>query len=98
MRMASRTNNQDVMLLLDTGSTHNFISQAVVKRLNMKCVPQNQVKVKVASGAHIASGGVCKQLTVRIQGFTFRIDFYVLDLNNYDAVLGTNWFKSLGPI
>lgn len=69
--------------------THNFISKAVVSQLFLPCILQKQIRVKVASGIHMFAGGTVKELKVVI-------DFYVLDLNDCDVVLGTQWFKTLG--
>lgn len=33
-----------------------------------------------------------------LQGFPIMIDFYLLPLEGYDAVLGTQWLSTLGPI
>lgn len=74
--------------------THNFISKAVVSVVS--CLLQKQIRVKVASGIHMFAGGTVKDLKVAIQEWEFLIDFYVLDLNDFDAVLGTQWFKTLG--
>lgn len=41
--------------------------------------------------------GLCQQVPLSIQGLEFKVDFYILDLNDYDIVPGTKWLKQLGP-
>lgn len=56
------------------------------------------MRVKVASGSHIKTQGLCLQLQVKIQSQIFYTDCYVIDSNDYDLVLGTSWLKLLGQI
>lgn len=89
MRMIGRINKKAVILLLDTCSTHNFLSKDMVNHLNISSVDQKPMKVKVASGEQINSIGWCRQVPMSIQGHEFLIAFFVLDLSVYDVVLGT---------
>lgn len=45
------------------------------------------LNVKVASGKHMSSMGLCHQLPLSIQGLEFKVYFYILDVNDYDIVL-----------
>jgi len=54
--------------------------------------------VTIASGEKIHSPGKCVQVPVELQGMTFTIDFYILQLEDYEVVLGTQWLRILGPI
>lgn len=87
-----------MIVLLDTGSSHNFLSSTVATQLNVEASSQNRVKVKVASRQSVQSRGFCKALQVDMEGFTFLIDFKILELNDYDVVIGTNWLKTLGSV
>nr|DAD45832.1 TPA_asm: hypothetical protein HUJ06_004062 [Nelumbo nucifera] len=55
-------------------------------------------EVMVASGEKLQAAGKCLQVPIKVQGTTIVADFYLLPLPGYDAVLGINWLKSLGPI
>jgi len=56
------------------------------------------VDVTIASGEKIYSLGKCIQIPVELQGMTFTIDFYILPVEDYEVVLGTQWLRILGPI
>ena len=56
------------------------------------------IKVKVANGDEIVSLGKCKNTKVKLQGYTFVVDLYILPLAGCDIVLGIQWLRTLGPI
>lgn len=98
MRMIVQINGISVIAVLDTGSTLNFVSKEVVEQLKIPHSLMGLVNVKVASGKQMNSMGLCQQVPLSIQGLQFKVDFYILDLNDYDIVLGTKWLKQLGPL
>ncbi|KAK0582926.1 hypothetical protein LWI29_031198 [Acer saccharum] len=52
----------------------------------------------VASGEKLVSGGKCKDVHLKLQKVPIIVDFFVLPLEGYDIVLGTQWLQTLGPI
>lgn len=56
------------------------------------------MKVQVASGEELSSPGICAQTQILIQGIPIAVDLYILPLEGYDIVLGTQWLRTLGPI
>jgi hypothetical protein len=88
----------ELRALVDSGSTHTFIHDAVVHSLGLDIVHQPGLSVKVANGERLQSYGVCKATTVTIQGESFMVDCYTLPLEGFDVILGVQWLQSLGPI
>ena len=37
-------------------------------------------------------------VTINMQSSQFLVDFYLIELERYDVVLGAQWLKTLGPI
>jgi hypothetical protein len=87
-----------ILALIDSGSTHSFISVTVVCRLNLHPSPRPGLNVAVANGDCIASDGVCSNTHVVIGTEDFIIDLYVIPLDGYDMVLDVHWLRTLGPI
>jgi hypothetical protein len=56
------------------------------------------MEVMIASGEKIRSWGKCVQISVELKGRIFIVDFYILPLEGYGVVLGTQWLWILGPI
>lgn len=87
-----------LLALLDSGSTHNFISEEAAGRTSLLLAPRNNMKVTVANGEHVPCPGMYRATTFSIDGEHFTTDFFALPLAGYDVVLGTQWLASLGPI
>ncbi|KAL4384325.1 hypothetical protein GQ457_15G019630 [Hibiscus cannabinus] len=84
--------------LLDSGSTHNFISLKMVKRDGLRMNQKGQLRVTVADGNSMRTLGECRQVVWETQGKTFVTDFFVLPLKNCDVVLGVQLLSELGAV
>lgn len=87
-----------LFVLIDSGSTHNFMDTKVANRLGCKVIPPGLAKVTVADGGQLRVTGKVEKLRWNSQGHSFQADFMVIDLGNCDMVLGVQWLKTLGPI
>ncbi|KAK0586178.1 hypothetical protein LWI29_002300 [Acer saccharum] len=52
----------------------------------------------VTSGEKLVSPGKCSYVPFKLQKVTFMADFFILPLEGYNVVLGTQWLRVLGPI
>lgn len=64
----------------------------------MRHVKGAQFEVMVASGEKLPSPGKCNNVKLLLQRFPIVVDFYLLPLEGYDVVLGTQWLRTLGLI
>ena len=74
--------------LLDTGSTHSFIDSAVVNVLGLTPETRPGLRVMVANGDTLVSAGLCRGISINIDGCHFRVDCFTLPLGGFDLVLG----------
>jgi hypothetical protein len=98
MQLLLHVKGKQLRALIDSGSTHSFIHEAVVHALGLDVMHRPGLSVKVANGERLQSYGVCKNTSVDIQGEIFKIDCYTLPPEGFDVILGVHWLKSLGPI
>lgn len=98
MRVRGSLGRQGLTILMDSGSTHNFLSSRVVARLGLRPTHTGRLRVTVANGDCLSCTGLCAGLLLWIQGEMFVIDFFLLPIDFCDVVLGTQWFRTLGPI
>lgn len=98
MRVWGRINRQEIVILIDSGSTHNFIDIALWKELQLPISTKDCFEVKVANGVVFKTKGACFAVQLKIQCSYFGVDLNVLSLGGCDVVLGTQWLYSLGPI
>ena len=52
----------------------------------------------MVSAEKLVSLGRCSQVLLKLQKVPFATDFFILPLQGYDVVLGTQWLRMLGPI
>jgi hypothetical protein len=98
MKLTARLKGVPLIALVDTGSTHSFINDSVVNRLQLKIEPRPGLTVKVTNGDRVTSAGVCSNLPLVIGDTEFSISYYTLPLDGFDIVLGVHWLSTLGPI
>ncbi|KAL5775655.1 hypothetical protein ACOSP7_013212 [Xanthoceras sorbifolium] len=97
-RVIRKIGNRELIVLIDGGSTHNFIDQSIVTRFGLPIVHDKVFQVTVGNKEIIESAGRCMRLFLSIQGFTIRANFYILLVATCQAVLGVQWLETLGPI
>lgn len=78
-----------LVALLDSGSTHNFISEVAALRSGLPLQRLARLTAMVANGERITCIGVIHGAPVMIGGAPFPADLFVMPLAGYDVVLGT---------
>jgi hypothetical protein len=84
--------------LVDSGSTHSFISVAAASRLHLDPLPRLSLSIKVANGDCVATTGVCRAARIFINIEEFVVDLFVIPLDGFNMVLDVHWLRTLGPI
>lgn len=98
LRFPGKIQNKDVVVLVDVGSTHNFIDQALVDRFGLMGDRDVNFEVVVANREKLTCKSRVKGLTIVIQGYTISTDFFVLPVAACPIVLGVQWLKTLGLV
>ena len=98
MRVMGKVNGSGLVILIDTGSTHNFVDASLASGLQLRVDVSKILEVKVANGYVVKTQGFCCSVPVCIEGVKFFIQFHVLSLGGCDVVLGTQWLSTLGEI
>lgn len=84
------------MLLIDGGSTYNFIDEAIVSKFELLVNRENKFQVMVAKKEKIDCVRQCRALTINIEGYPDIVDFYILHVVACQLVLGVQWLETLG--
>ncbi|XP_059315524.1 uncharacterized protein LOC132066177 [Lycium ferocissimum] len=97
LRINGFTDKKPINILIDCGSTHNFINEQAALRIGCKVTQINPQDVSVADGRTIQSFTGCQKFKWLMQGSTFEDEFLILPIGSCDVVLGVHTGK-LGDI
>ncbi|XP_042002546.1 uncharacterized protein LOC121751819 [Salvia splendens] len=87
-----------VRILIDTGSTHNFLHSRFAETLRLQLYRIRPFRVYVGNGASIICSHISRRTKLLIQGTEFLPDLHILDVHGWDVILGMDWLESLGRI
>lgn len=97
-RLYGLINHARMTILVDSGSTHNFVQPRVAKFLNLPVQDTLPLHVMVGNGSILDCQQIFPDATVLIQNHSFTVTLCVLPLSGADVVLGVEWLRTLGPI
>jgi hypothetical protein len=86
------------VILINSGSTHNFVDHKIAHALQLAMTPTQEFTVKVANGEKLRCTERYANVLISIQDFQFSTTLYSLSLHGIDIVLGIQWLENLGPI
>lgn len=95
-KLWGRINQAEVVVMLDSGASHNFISPEIVRKLNLKAQEGSNWDVLLGNGVMIKAEGVCSALSFQLGDSDFVSDFLALELGSVDVILGVQWLEMLG--
>jgi len=98
MRVVGLLRYHQVVILIDSGSTHNFIDMKLAATLGIRPVKQDGILVQIANGQEVKSPGRSQRVEVKVQGTVFGTELFILPLAGCDIVMGIQWLRTLGPI
>lgn len=93
-----RMQNVPVSILIDSGSTHSFVSQLLLAKLKSVSLIKTGVSVKVANGGVMKCSTTWPQAEWCIQGLWFQHELKVLPIHTYDLILGMDWLEFHSPM
>ncbi|XP_071678240.1 uncharacterized protein [Lolium perenne] len=80
--------DEPLVALLDTGSTHNFLPAATMRRLALQPTCWDTLRVTVANGDRLHCHGVVQHVPLTISDEHFVITCAGIDLGCFDFILG----------
>ncbi|GAV63697.1 RVP_2 domain-containing protein [Cephalotus follicularis] len=98
IRITSIYHEHRLHVLIDSGSTHNFIQERAAQKLHLTIIPCKPFNVMVGNGESICYNKQCKGVKSKLQQIDCVCDLYGLQMKGSDIVLGFQWLKTLGPI
>lgn len=87
-----------VVVLIDCGATHNFISLTLADELQLPKTETISYGVIMGSGIAVKGNGICRGVVLSLPELSVKEDFLLLDLGTLDVVLGMQWLQTMGKM
>jgi hypothetical protein len=97
MRVIGKVGSLEVVILINTGSTHSCVDPKVAKRAKLAVDQKGQLTVMVADGATLSCHAHCSTVSIFLQRSTFTATLHLLPLGGCDVVLGVDCLRMFGP-
>ncbi|KAL0539536.1 hypothetical protein IC582_023751 [Cucumis melo] len=94
MKVRGKLQGEEIVVLIDCGATHNFISEKLVKEKKLHTKETTHYGVILGSGTMIKGKGVCENVELLLNEWKVKTDFLPLELGGVDAILGMQWLYS----
>jgi len=98
MRFKGSIQGQEVLILIDSGSSNTFVSAAVDEKLSGLSQLSQPLGVLVANGSKMQCDLQLLGGQWSVQGCQFTTDMKVIPLSHYDLIVGMDWLESFSPM
>ena len=98
MKLLGVVQGAEVVILVDSGATSNFISASLLRKLGLVCDSCAKFAVVLGTGKEVRGQDECRNVQLSFESITVTLNFLVLDLGHLDVVLGVQWLEILGPM
>lgn len=86
-----------MVVLLDSGATHNFISKKLAEELNLP-VTLARFVVTLGDERKIKGMGKCKLVEIKSQGVSIIHEFFLFELDSIEIILEVDWLCKLREV
>jgi hypothetical protein len=90
--------NKKVIVLIDSGSTHNFIHYKLAKALNCFVYPAPEFQVMIVDGGNINCLGKWNKINITMGEYVMNSPMIAIPMGGVDVVLGIQWLQSSGTV
>ena len=96
LRMKGLLQGQKITVLVDGSSTHNFIDSALVERRKLPTNPFEGFTLVIPGNHTLECNRWIPNLQVNIDDYTMKNNFYVVNMEDTNMVLGVQWIYPIG--
>ncbi|RWW89713.1 hypothetical protein BHE74_00001250 [Ensete ventricosum] len=98
MKVGGLLKQQPITILIDMGSTNNFLNSKVVTRLVLQIEGCNKFDIKVTDGQILNCDQRFPRVKLLLQDQEVVADFFLRPIDDYEAMLGIEWLTMQGDI
>lgn len=94
-KLLGKIGDELVVVLLDCGASHNFISNDLIGRCGLQTLETPTYVVEVEDGRRVHCHGKCDDFILEIQGLKIQQEFFIFEIGGVYIMLGVEWIASL---
>jgi hypothetical protein len=98
LKLIGYIKHRKVIILVDSGSTHNFIHHRIAQETHCYIHAIKNFQIMIANGGSMKCGGRCENVCLQIADYHLKSHMFAIDMGGCDIVLGADWLITLGPI
>lgn len=98
MKLEGKIRGSKVIVMIDPGVTHNFISPKVVRKLTIPITDTEEFGVTLGTGETRLGKWSCQEVELDLGALCITENFLPLELGHSDVILGIEWLAKLGTI
>ncbi|XP_024027186.1 uncharacterized protein K02A2.6-like [Morus notabilis] len=98
MKLRGFLGSREVIVLIDSGACHSFISLSLVDELAIPTEKTPNHEIQVGNGRTFRQQGRCRNVRLEIQGHELVENFFPFELGSADVILGVTWLGTLGEV
>jgi hypothetical protein len=98
LKLINYIKHQKVIILVDSGSTHNFIHRHISQETDCYIHAVNNFQITIVNGGSMKCGGHCENVCLQIGDYHLKSHMFAIDMGGCDIVLGSDSLRNLGPI
>jgi hypothetical protein len=97
LRFSGSIDQIKVQVLIDGGSSDNFLQPRLARFLKLPIEQGPTFKVLVGNREIMTAEGMVKHLPLEVQGHKIDVPVFLLPVAGADVILGASWLATLGP-
>lgn len=98
MKLQGKIGSREVLILVDSGSTHNFVTENIVEDLKLPIQFVPSFGVQIGNGDVIRCNRICCNVEVQLPGLIIKQNYFPFSIGGADLVLGIQWLASLNTV
>lgn len=98
MRLMGNVQGQEVLILVDSGSSHTFLSTRIVNSIAVVQSMDKPMSVRVANGGLLHCSATIPAAQWSVGDYSFTTDLKILPLQHFDMILGMDWLELHSPM
>lgn len=98
MKLIGKIGGIPLVVLVDSGASHNFISPEVVLDLGLKAEATYQMGVRLGDSHRIQTQGRYPVVQIQLGELEIVVETCIIELGRIDLILGVRWLETLGKV